>query len=133
MESDYGDRKYCMTSDKHQAQYDPHFMQTESDYVMRSNHYRPPYGSKSYLSSQENYSYSPTKFMNGENAVYGSRDFRDSGIAGFLKNDYQRNFENQYVNPSVDYTDRLSESSEKHHPHDKYLFPYTGCFYQFVQ
>ncbi|KAG6465472.1 hypothetical protein O3G_MSEX015170, partial [Manduca sexta] len=84
---------------------------------------------------------SPTKYLNSETNVYGSRDFRDSGvstrehdgypprdfrdsgIATMLKNDYQRKMESHY---GGDYNDRMSEGSDKHHPHDKYLFPYTA-------
>ncbi|XP_041976162.1 protocadherin-like wing polarity protein stan isoform X2 [Aricia agestis] len=98
-----------------------------------------PYGSKTYLSSRtSDYGYSPTKYLNTDPSVYGSRDFRDSsvtardhegypprdfrdsGIATMLKNDYQRKME------GYEYNDRMSDGSEKHHPHDKYLFPYTA-------
>lgn len=136
VENDYGEMKYGLQTDldKHQQMgYEPHYMPhpPEPEYAMRPSHYRqtPPYGPKTYLTGPENYAYSPTKFMNGENGIYGSRDFRDSGIAGFLKNDYQRKVDNHYAmaSGSGDFGDRMSESSEKnHHPHDKYLFPYTG-------
>ncbi|XP_026328508.1 protocadherin-like wing polarity protein stan isoform X2 [Hyposmocoma kahamanoa] len=120
-----------------QMPYDPNYPISPTMYRLPTN----PYGSKTYLSSRtSDYGYSPTKYLNSEN-VYGSRDFRDSvttrehdgypprdfrdsGIATMLKNDYQRKIESQYG----DYTDRMSEGSDKHHPHDKYLFPYTGKF-----
>ncbi|XP_050681661.1 protocadherin-like wing polarity protein stan isoform X2 [Leptidea sinapis] len=57
-----------------------------------------------------------------EHDGYPSRDYRDSGIATMLKNDYQRKMEGHYG----EYADRMSDGSEKHHPHDKYLFPYTA-------
>ncbi|KAI8429180.1 hypothetical protein MSG28_007717 [Choristoneura fumiferana] len=55
-----------------------------------------------------------------EHDGYPPRDFRDSGIATMLKNDYQRKMD------YGEYNDRMSEGSDKHHPHDKYLFPYTA-------
>ncbi|XP_045493580.1 protocadherin-like wing polarity protein stan [Colias croceus] len=111
-----------------QTPYDP-------SYPLSPNLYRLPYGSKTYLSSRtSDYGYSPTKYLNTD--VYGSRDgthegyarehegyprdFRDSGIATMLKNDYQRKME------YGEYADRMSDGSEKHHPHDKYHFPYTA-------
>lgn len=125
------------TDTEKQMPYDPNYPISPTMYRLPTN----PYGSKTYLSSRtSDYGYSPTKYLNSEN-VYGSRDFRDSvttrehdgypprdfrdsGIATMLKNDYQRKMESQYG----DYTDRMSEGSDKHHPHDKYLFPYTGKF-----
>lgn len=123
------------TDTEKQVPYDPNYPISPTMYRLPTN----PYGSKTYLSSRtSDYGYSPTKYLNSEN-IYGSRDFRDSvttrehdgypprdfrdsGIATMLKNDYQRKIESQYG----DYTDRMSEGSDKHHPHDKYLFPYTG-------
>ncbi|CAH2107056.1 unnamed protein product [Euphydryas editha] len=119
-----------------QIPYDPNYPISPTMYRLPTN----PYGSKTYLSSRtSDYGYSPTKYLNNDPSVYGSRDFRDStvttrehdgypprdfrdsGIATMLKNDYQRKMEGHY-----DYNDRMSDGSEKHHPHDKYLFPYTG-------
>lgn len=119
-----------------QIPYDPNYPISPTMYRLPGN----PYGSKTYLSSRtSDYGYSPTKYLNDTN-VYGSRDFRegshvtqrehdgypprdfrDSGIATMLKNDYQRKMESHY---GAEYNDRVSEGSEKHH--DKYLFPYTG-------
>lgn len=122
-----------------QIPYDPNYPISPTMYRLPTN----PYGSKTYLSSRtSDYGYSPTKYLNPDSNVYGSRDFResvttrdhdgypprdfrDSGIATMLKKDYQRKMESHYG----DYNDRVSDGSEKHHPHDKYLFPYTGkCF-----
>ncbi|XP_037874856.1 protocadherin-like wing polarity protein stan [Bombyx mori] len=119
-----------------QMPYDPNYPISPTMYRLPGN----PYGSKTYLSSRtSDYGYSPTKYMNDTN-VYGSRDFRDSGvstrdhdgypprdfrdsgIATMLKNDYQRKMDGHYG----EYNDRMSEGSEKHHGHDKYLFPYTA-------
>ncbi|KAG7299920.1 hypothetical protein JYU34_016946 [Plutella xylostella] len=119
-----------------QIPYDPTYTVSPTMYRLPTN----PYGSKTYLSSRtSDYGYSPTKYLSPETNLYGSRDFRDSGvtmreqegypsnyrdsgIATMLKNDYQRKMESQYG----DYNDRMSEGSDKHHPHDKYLFPYTA-------
>lgn len=120
-----------------QMQYDPNYPMSPTAYRLPGN----PYGSKTYLASRtSDYGFSPTKYMNNEPNVYGSRDFRDSGvstrdhegyaprdfrdsgIATMLKNDYQRKMEGHYG----DYNDGMSDGSDKHHPHDKYLFPYTG-------
>ncbi|XP_026490100.2 protocadherin-like wing polarity protein stan isoform X1 [Vanessa tameamea] len=119
-----------------QVPYDPNYPISPTMYRLPTN----PYGSKTYLSSRtSDYGYSPTKYLNTDPGVYGSRDFRDStvttrehdgypprdfrdsGIATMLKNDYQRKMEGHY-----EYNDRMSDGSEKHHPHDKYLFPYTA-------
>lgn len=114
-----------------QMQYDPNYPISPTMYRLQTN----PYGSKSYLPSRTSeYGYSPTKYLGNEPNMYGSRDFgpvttrehsgypsrdyRDSGIATMLKNDYQRKMD------GYDYNDRMSEGSDKHH--DKYLFPYTG-------
>lgn len=124
------------TETEKQMPYDPTYPISPTMFRLPSN----PYGSKTYLSSRtSDYGYSPTKYLNTEPSVYGSRDFRDSsvtarehdaypprdfrdsGIATMLKNDYQRKMEGHY-----DYNDRMSDGSDKHHPHDKYLFPYTG-------
>lgn len=121
-----------------QIPYDPNYPISPTMYRLPGN----PYGSKTYLASRtSDYGYSPTKYLNSETNVYGSRDFRDSGvstrehdgypprdyrdsgIATMLKNDYQRKMDSHY---GGDYNDRMSEGSDKHHPHDKYLFPYTG-------
>lgn len=116
--------------DKHMP-YDPNYPISPTMYGLPGN----PYGSKTYLSSRtSDYGYSPTKYLGTETNVYGSRDFgpvttrehdgyhsrdfRDSGIATMLKNDYQRKID------SYEYNDRMSEGSEKHH--DKYTFPYTA-------
>ncbi|KAJ2938245.1 hypothetical protein O0L34_g17587 [Tuta absoluta] len=119
-----------------QIPYDPNYPISPTMYRLPNN----PYGSKTYLSSRtSDYGYSPTKYLNPETNIYGSRDFRDSvttrehdgypprdfrdsGIATLLKNDYQRKIESHYG----DFTDRMSEGSDKHHQHDKYLFPYTA-------
>lgn len=61
-----------------------------------------------------------------EHENFPPRDFRDSGIATMLKNDYQRKIE------YGEYNDRMSEGSDKHLAHDKYLFPYTGEFTYFL-
>ncbi|GBP48921.1 Protocadherin-like wing polarity protein stan [Eumeta japonica] len=120
-------------SDKQQTLYDPNYPISPTMYHLPSN----PYGSKTYLPSRaSDYGYSPTKYLNSdpvygsrdfqtarERDGYGSRDFRDSGIATMLKNDYQRKMESQYAG---DYADRISDGSDKHHPQEKYLFPYTG-------
>ncbi|XP_050342751.1 protocadherin-like wing polarity protein stan [Nymphalis io] len=119
-----------------QVPYDPNYPISPTMYRLPTN----PYGSKTYLSSRtSDYGYSPTKYLNTDPGVYGSRDFRDStvttrehdgypprdfrdsGIATMLKNDYQRKMEGHY-----EYNDRMSDGSEKHHPHDKYHFPYTA-------
>ncbi|CAH2075509.1 unnamed protein product, partial [Iphiclides podalirius] len=134
------------TDTEKQMPYDPNYPMSPTMYRLPQN----PYGSKTYLSASRtsDYGYSPTNYL-GEHA-YGSRDFRDpgnpardfrdsgnpareqgypprdfrdSGIATMLKNDYQRKMEGHY---GVDYNDAVSEGSEKHHPHDKYLFPYTA-------
>ncbi|OWR45133.1 cadherin [Danaus plexippus plexippus] len=124
------------TETEKQMPYDPTYPISPTMFRLPSN----PYGSKTYLSSRtSDYGYSPTKYLNTEPSVYGSRDFRDSsvtarehdaypprdfrdsGIATMLKNDYQRKMEGHY-----DYNDRMSDGSDKHHPHDKYLFPYTA-------
>ncbi|CAK1552868.1 unnamed protein product [Leptosia nina] len=120
-----------------QMPYDPTYPISPTMYRLPTN----PYGSKTYLSSRtSDYGYSPTKYLNTDTSVYGSRDFRDSGvtarehdgypprdfrdsgIATMLKNDYQRKMEGHYG----EYTDRMSDGSDKHHPHDKYHFPYTA-------
>ncbi|KAJ0179731.1 hypothetical protein K1T71_004322 [Dendrolimus kikuchii] len=120
-----------------QMPYDPNYPISPTMYRLPGN----PYGSKTYLSSRtSDYGFSPTKYLNADTNVYGSRDFRDSGvstrehdgypprdfrdsgIATMLKNDYQRKIESHY---GGDYNDRMSEGSDKHHPHDKYHFPYT--------
>ncbi|RVE52505.1 hypothetical protein evm_002899 [Chilo suppressalis] len=121
-----------------QMPYDPNYPMSPTMYRLPGN----PYGSKTYLSSRtSDYGYSPTKYLNNDTNVYGSRDFRDSGvstrehdgypprdfrdsgIATMLKNDYQRKMESHY---GPDYNERISDGSDKHHPHDKYLFPYTA-------
>ncbi|XP_013177867.1 PREDICTED: protocadherin-like wing polarity protein stan isoform X1 [Papilio xuthus] len=122
-----------------QIPYDPNYPMSPTMYRLPQN----PYGSKTYLpaSRTSEYGYSPTKYLNGDPNVYGSRDFRDSGvttrdhdgypsrdfrdsgIATMLKNDYQRKMESHY---GGDYNDRMSEGSDKLHTHDKYLFPYTA-------
>ncbi|XP_063379045.1 protocadherin-like wing polarity protein stan [Cydia fagiglandana] len=117
------------TDTEKQVPYDPNYPISPTMYRLPGN----PYGSKTYLSSRtSDYGYSPTKYLNTD--VYGSRDlvttrehdgypprdFRDSGIATMLKNDYQRKME------YGDYNDRMSEGSDKHHPHDKYSFPFTA-------
>ncbi|KAL0891925.1 hypothetical protein ABMA27_015170 [Loxostege sticticalis] len=121
-----------------QVPYDPNYPMSPTMYRLPGN----PYGSKTYLSSRtSDYGYSPTKYLNSDTNVYGSRDFRDSGvstrdhdgypprdfrdsgIATMLKNDYQRKMESHY---GPDYSERMSDGSDKHHPHDKYLFPYTA-------
>ncbi|XP_072940790.1 protocadherin-like wing polarity protein stan [Epargyreus clarus] len=125
------------TDTEKQMPYDPNYPISPTMYRLPAN----PYGSKTYLSSRtSDYGYSPTKYLNTDPNVYGSRDFRDSGvstrdhegyprdfrdsgIATMLKNDYQRKMESHY---GVDYNDGMSEGSDKHHPHDKYLFPYTA-------
>ncbi|XP_073951689.1 protocadherin-like wing polarity protein stan isoform X3 [Choristoneura fumiferana] len=123
------------TDTEKQVPYDPNYPISPTMYRLPGN----PYGSKTYLSSRtSDYGYSPTKYLNTDTNVYGSRDFRDSGvttrehdgypprdfrdsgIATMLKNDYQRKMD------YGEYNDRMSEGSDKHHPHDKYLFPYTG-------
>lgn len=125
-----------------QMPYDPNYPISPTMYRLPTN----PYGSKTYLSSRtSDYGYSPTKYLNPDPNVYGSRDFRDStvtprehegygnprdfrdsGIATMLKNDYQRKME------GYEYSDRMSDGSDKHHPHDKYLFPYTGRFFKLL-
>lgn len=127
------------TDTEKQIPYDPNYPISPTMYRLPQN----PYGSKTYLSASRtsDYGYSPTKYLGADHAVYGSRDFRDSGvparehdgypsrdfrdsgIATMLKNDYQRKMESHY---GGDYNDGMSEASDKHHPHDKYLFPYTG-------
>ncbi|XP_022815994.1 protocadherin-like wing polarity protein stan isoform X3 [Spodoptera litura] len=124
------------TDTEKQMQYDPNYPISPTMYRLPGN----PYGSKTYLPSRtSDYGFSPTKYLTGDPNVYGSRDFRDSGvstrehdgypprdfrdsgIATMLKNDYQRKMDGHY---GADYTDRMSEGSDKHH--DKYLFPYTA-------
>ncbi|XP_050557052.1 protocadherin-like wing polarity protein stan isoform X2 [Spodoptera frugiperda] len=124
------------TDTEKQMQYDPNYPISPTMYRLPGN----PYGSKTYLPSRtSDYGFSPTKYLTGDPNVYGSRDFRDSGvstrehdgypprdfrdsgIATMLKNDYQRKMEGHY---GADYADRMSEGSDKHH--DKYLFPYTA-------
>nr|XP_049702759.1 protocadherin-like wing polarity protein stan isoform X2 [Helicoverpa armigera] len=123
------------TDTEKQMPYDPNYPISPTMYRLPGN----PYGSKTYLPSRtSDYGYSPTKYLNSDSNVYGSRDFRDSGvstrehdgypprdfrdsgIATMLKNDYQRKMDSHYG----DYNDRMSEGSDKHH--DKYLFPYTA-------
>lgn len=124
------------TDTEKQIPYDPNYPISPTMYRLPNN----PYGSKNYLSSRtSDYGYSPTKYLNPETNLYGSRDFRDSGvstrdhegytrdfrdsgIATMLKNDYQRKMEGHYG----EYNDRMSEGSDKHHQLDKYHFPYTG-------
>ncbi|KAJ8731807.1 hypothetical protein PYW08_014537 [Mythimna loreyi] len=124
------------TDTEKQIPYDPNYPISPTMYRLPGN----PYGSKTYLPTRtSDYGYSPTKYLNSDQNVYGSRDFRDSGvstrdhdgypprdfrdsgIATMLKNDYQRKMDSHY---GGDYTDRMSEGSDKHH--DKYLFPYTA-------
>ncbi|XP_059052501.1 protocadherin-like wing polarity protein stan [Achroia grisella] len=126
------------TETEKQMPYDPNYPISPTMYRLPGN----PYGSKTYLSSRtSDYGYSPTKYMNPETNMYGSRDFRetgvttrehdgypprdfrDSGIATMLKNDYQRKMESHY---GAEYNERMSEGSDSHRPHDKYLFPYTA-------
>ncbi|CAG9784878.1 unnamed protein product [Diatraea saccharalis] len=122
-----------------QMPYDPNYPISPTMYRLPGN----PYGSKTYLSSRtSDYGYSPTQYLNTDTNVYGSRDFRDSGvstrehdgypprdfrdsgIATMLKNDYQRKMDSHY---GPEYSERMSEGSDKHHhTHDKYLFPYTA-------
>ncbi|XP_026739662.1 protocadherin-like wing polarity protein stan [Trichoplusia ni] len=121
-----------------QIPYDPNYPISPTMYRLPGN----PYGSKTYLPTRtSDYGYSPTKYLNADTNLYGSRDFRDSGvstrdhdgypprdfrdsgIATMLKNDYQRKMDSHYAG---DYNDRMSEGSDKHHTHDKYLFPYTA-------
>ncbi|XP_013196318.2 protocadherin-like wing polarity protein stan [Amyelois transitella] len=119
-----------------QVPYDPNYPISPTMYRLPTH----PYGSKTYLPSRtSDYGYSPTKYLSPDSNIYGSRDFtnvttrehegypsrdfRDSGIATMLKNDYQRKMECHY---GADYAERMSEGSDKHHPHDKYLFPYTA-------
>ncbi|KAJ8732953.1 hypothetical protein PYW07_015552 [Mythimna separata] len=124
------------TDTEKQIPYDPNYPISPTMYRLPGN----PYGSKTYLPTRtSDYGYSPTKYLNSDQNIYGSRDFRDSGvstrehdgypprdfrdsgIATMLKNDYQRKMDSHY---GGDYTDRMSEGSDKHH--DKYLFPYTA-------